>query len=137
MKTEIVRFRITPELKAKLQAAAAAENRTMSNFLENLIQKSFVKEKNEMKANVKLYRTNADVFIHRYDHWEDESQWQEDQALPSFSVYFEDLGYDLDNLRDYLAEQLDGIDNAESLIDDIVFKIDSDYWHREKENIDE
>lgn len=87
-----------------------------------------------MKAIVKLYRTNADVYIRKYDHWEDESQWQEDQALPCFSVLFEDLDYDLDNLRDYLAWQLEGIDNSESLIDDIVSKIDSCYWHREEED---
>ena len=36
-KTEVVRLRITPELKEKLQALAAAENRTVSNYIENLI----------------------------------------------------------------------------------------------------
>lgn len=36
-KTEVVRLRITPELKEKLQALAAAENRTVSNYIESLI----------------------------------------------------------------------------------------------------
>ena len=36
-KTDVVRLRITPELKEKLQALAAAENRTVSNYIENLI----------------------------------------------------------------------------------------------------
>lgn len=36
-KTDVVRLRITPELKEKLQQLAAAENRTVSNYIENLI----------------------------------------------------------------------------------------------------
>lgn len=36
-KTEVVRLRITTELKARLQAAAAADGRTMSNYIERLI----------------------------------------------------------------------------------------------------
>lgn len=36
-KTDVVRLRITPELKEKLQALAAAENRTVSNYIESLI----------------------------------------------------------------------------------------------------
>lgn len=34
---------IDPEFKAKLQAAAEKENRTMSNYLENLIRREFEK----------------------------------------------------------------------------------------------
>lgn len=37
LKTEVVRLRITPELKARLQAAAAADGRTMSNYIERLL----------------------------------------------------------------------------------------------------
>lgn len=36
-KTDVIRLRITPELKQLLQAAAAADRRTMSNYIENLI----------------------------------------------------------------------------------------------------
>ena len=36
-KTEVVRLRITTELKQLLQAAAAADRRTMSNYIECLI----------------------------------------------------------------------------------------------------
>nr|DAM28745.1 MAG TPA: hypothetical protein [Caudoviricetes sp.] len=36
-KSEVVRLRITPELKARLQAAAAADGRTMSNYIERLL----------------------------------------------------------------------------------------------------
>ena len=37
MKTERIYIRITPELKAQLQALAESENRTVSNYIENLI----------------------------------------------------------------------------------------------------
>ena len=38
-KTERIDIRISPELKAKLQQAAGQENRTVSNYIINLIQK--------------------------------------------------------------------------------------------------
>ena len=38
-KTERIDIRVTPELKQKLQQAADAENRTVSNYIVNLIQK--------------------------------------------------------------------------------------------------
>lgn len=38
-KSEVVRLRITPELKASLQKLAASENRTVSNYLEFLIKR--------------------------------------------------------------------------------------------------
>lgn len=37
-KTERLQIRITPDLKEKLQALADAENRTISNYIENLIK---------------------------------------------------------------------------------------------------
>lgn len=36
-KTERVNIRITPEMKEKLQKAADAENRTLTNYIENII----------------------------------------------------------------------------------------------------
>ena len=39
-KTERIYVRITPELKEQLQAAADAENRTITNYVENLIKRS-------------------------------------------------------------------------------------------------
>lgn len=36
-KTDRIQIRIDPELKAKLQKLAEAENRTVSNYIENLI----------------------------------------------------------------------------------------------------
>lgn len=47
IKTEVVRLRITKALKEQLTAAAKAENRTMSNYIESLIIKSFDDEKKE------------------------------------------------------------------------------------------
>ena len=38
-KTERIDIRISPELKQQLQKAADAENRTVSNYIVNLIQK--------------------------------------------------------------------------------------------------
>ncbi len=43
-KTEVVRLRITPELKEQLQQLAAAENRTVSNYIENLILRELNKK---------------------------------------------------------------------------------------------
>ena len=42
-KTERVNLRLTPEMKDKLQKAADAENRTLTNYTENLI----IKERRE------------------------------------------------------------------------------------------
>ncbi|WP_418932508.1 DUF1778 domain-containing protein [Hominenteromicrobium sp.] len=36
-KTERVNIRLTPEMKEKLQKAADAENRTLTNYIENII----------------------------------------------------------------------------------------------------
>ena len=36
-KTERVKIRLTPEVKEKLQKAADAENRTLTNYIENII----------------------------------------------------------------------------------------------------
>ena len=36
-KTERVNIRLTPEMKDKLQKAADAENRTLTNYIENII----------------------------------------------------------------------------------------------------
>lgn len=38
MKTERLQIRISPELKSALQRLAEAENRTVSNYIENLIR---------------------------------------------------------------------------------------------------
>lgn len=42
-KTERLQIRITPELKDKLQRLADAENRTVSNYIEALIQRELDK----------------------------------------------------------------------------------------------
>lgn len=36
-KTDRIQIRISPEMKAQLQKLADAENRTVSNYIENLI----------------------------------------------------------------------------------------------------
>lgn len=43
-KTERLQLRITPELKDKLQALADAENRSVTNYVENLIINEIVKK---------------------------------------------------------------------------------------------
>lgn len=43
-KTDRIYIRITPELKEQLQKAAEAENRTVTNYIENLIKRSMEKE---------------------------------------------------------------------------------------------
>lgn len=42
-KTERLQIRISPEMKAKLQALADADNRTVSNFIECLINRELKK----------------------------------------------------------------------------------------------
>lgn len=42
-KTERLQIRISPEMKAKLQALADADNRTVSNFIEYLINREIKK----------------------------------------------------------------------------------------------
>ena len=44
-KTDRLQIRITPELKEKLQSLADAENRSISNYIENLIMKELEKRK--------------------------------------------------------------------------------------------
>ena len=43
-KTERVNLRLTPEMKDKLQKAADAENRTLMNYIENIIIKVLKEE---------------------------------------------------------------------------------------------
>ncbi len=43
-KTDRIYIRITPELKEQLQAAADAENRTITNYVENLIKQALKKD---------------------------------------------------------------------------------------------
>lgn len=43
-KTERINLRITPEMKELLQKAADAENRTLTNYIENIIIKALKKE---------------------------------------------------------------------------------------------
>lgn len=45
-KTERIYVRITSELKEQLQAAADAENRTITNYVENLIKQALKKQGN-------------------------------------------------------------------------------------------
>ena len=44
IKTDMLRVRITPDLKAKIQAAAEAENRTVSGYIVNLIMRDIAKK---------------------------------------------------------------------------------------------
>lgn len=44
VKTDMLKVRITPELKAEIQAAADAENRTVSEYIVNLIMRDIAKK---------------------------------------------------------------------------------------------
>lgn len=44
VKTDMLKVRITPELKAKIQAAADADNRTVSGYIINLIMRDIDKK---------------------------------------------------------------------------------------------
>lgn len=43
-KTERLYIRLTPELKEKIQAAADAEGRSVSNYIEHLIKQALKRE---------------------------------------------------------------------------------------------
>ena len=44
IKTDMLKVRITHDLKAKIQAAADAENRTVSGYIVNLIMRDIAKK---------------------------------------------------------------------------------------------
>ncbi len=44
IKTDMLKVRITPELKAETQAAADVENRTLSGYVINLIMRDIAKK---------------------------------------------------------------------------------------------
>lgn len=39
-KTDNIYIRVTPELKRQLQEAAAADNRTLSSYIENILKRA-------------------------------------------------------------------------------------------------
>ena len=43
IKTDMLKVRITPELKAKIQAAADADNRTVSGYIIHLIMRDIAR----------------------------------------------------------------------------------------------
>lgn len=47
LKTERLFIRITPELKKQLQEMASAENRNLSNFIENILLQEIEKKDQE------------------------------------------------------------------------------------------
>ena len=53
IKTDMLKVRITPDLKAKIQAAADAENRTVSGYIVNLIMRDIAKK--QKSGELKTY----------------------------------------------------------------------------------
>ena len=55
VKTDMLKVRITPDLKAKIHAAADAENRTVSGYIVNLIMRDIAKKQKsgELKTGMK------------------------------------------------------------------------------------
>lgn len=51
IKTDMLKARITPDLKAKIQAAAEAENRTVSGYIVNLIMRDIAKKQKSGELN--------------------------------------------------------------------------------------
>ena len=50
-KTDMLKVRITPELKAEIHAAAEAENRTVSGYIVNLIMRDIAKKQKSGELN--------------------------------------------------------------------------------------
>lgn len=51
IKTDMLKVRITPDLKAKIQAAADADNRTVSGYIVNLIMRDIAKKQKSGELN--------------------------------------------------------------------------------------
>ena len=51
VKTDMLKVRITPDLKAKIQAAADADNRTVSGYIVNLIMREIDKKSKSVELN--------------------------------------------------------------------------------------
>jgi uncharacterized protein (DUF1778 family) len=51
IKTDMLKVRITPDLKAKIQAAADADNRTVSGYIVNLIMRDIAKKTKSVELN--------------------------------------------------------------------------------------
>ena len=51
IKTDMLKVRITPELKTKIQAAADADNRTVSGYIINLIMRDIDKKSKSVELN--------------------------------------------------------------------------------------
>ena len=51
IKTDMLKVRITPDLKAKIQDAAEAENRTVSGYIVNLIMRDIAKKQKSGELN--------------------------------------------------------------------------------------
>ena len=49
IKTDMLKVRITPELKTKIQAAADADNRTVSGYIINLIMRDIDKKQKSVE----------------------------------------------------------------------------------------
>ena len=50
-KTDMLKVRITPDLKAKIHAAADADNRTVSGYIVNLIMRDIAKKQKSWELN--------------------------------------------------------------------------------------
>ena len=59
IKTDMIKVRITPDLKAKIQAAADAENRTVSGYIVNLIMRDIAKK--QKSGELKTGRKNMTI----------------------------------------------------------------------------
>ena len=51
IKTDMLKVRITPELKAKIHAAAESENRTVSGYIINLVMRDIDKKSKSVELN--------------------------------------------------------------------------------------
>ena len=51
VKTDMLKVRITPDLKAKIQAAADADNRTVSGYIINMIMRDIDKKSKSVELN--------------------------------------------------------------------------------------
>lgn len=71
MKSEILKLKLTPELKSKVKSDASKVGQTMSSYIRNLIEEKEVVVKTDAITAIELKRigTNINQIAHRLNAW--------------------------------------------------------------------
>ena len=120
-KTVRLNIRLTEDLKNKIQAKAKEENRTMSNYLENLVKKDLEKGEKEMLVKNLVDGTiyasgkNDDELINDWNkNIKKNLQWLLDESTMDNQEAYDELteeAYRMENIEAVIRELNDMSDN--------------------------